>query len=226
VTFTATVAAVAPGAGAPTGTVTFKDGNMVLGTASVGAGGTAMFTTSFAAAGGHAITAVYSGDGNFVGSSQTTTEQVNAPSSVPTSFDFGTTTSPVASGFTGVSPATVFSAAQGYGWQSGTTDSRDRGTGSDVNRDFDFTTDGTFAVNLANGSYNVTITMGDALFAHDQMGVFLQGTQVDSVTTAAGSFATHTYSVTVSSGQLILRLVDLGGSDPNAVINGLMIASA
>ena len=79
VTFTATVAAVAPGAGTPTGTVTFKDGNVVLGTVAVGAGGTATFTTSFAAAGGHAITAVYSGDPNFVGSSQALTEQVNAP---------------------------------------------------------------------------------------------------------------------------------------------------
>ena len=78
VTFTATVAAVAPGAGTPTGTVTFKDGNVVLGTVAVGTGGTATFTTSFAAAGGHAITAVYSGDANFVGSSQALTEQVNA----------------------------------------------------------------------------------------------------------------------------------------------------
>ncbi len=38
----------------------------------------ATFTTSFAAAGGHAITAVYNGDPNFVGSSQSLTEQVNA----------------------------------------------------------------------------------------------------------------------------------------------------
>ncbi len=66
VTFTATVAAVAPGAGTPTGTVTFRDGNVVLGTAAVGRGGTATFTTSFTAAGGHVIAAVYSGDPNFV----------------------------------------------------------------------------------------------------------------------------------------------------------------
>ena len=77
-TFTATVAAVAPGAGTPTGTVTFQDGNVVLGTVAVGAGGTATFTTSFAAAGGHAITAVYNGDANFVASRQALTEQVNA----------------------------------------------------------------------------------------------------------------------------------------------------
>jgi hypothetical protein len=78
VTFTAAVATVAPGAGTPTGTVTFKDGSEVLGTVSLGTGGTATFTTRFAAAGGHAITAVYSGDAIFTGGSQALTEQVNA----------------------------------------------------------------------------------------------------------------------------------------------------
>src|SRR5262249_17993587 len=77
VTFTATLAAVAPGAGTPTGTVTFKDGTVILGTFAVGADGTATITTSFAAAGGHAITAVYNGDPNFAGSSQSLTQQVN-----------------------------------------------------------------------------------------------------------------------------------------------------
>jgi hypothetical protein len=77
-TFTATLAAAAPGAGTPTGTVTFQDGNVVLGTVAVGAGGTATFTTSFAAAGGHAITAAYNGDSNFAASAQTLTEQVSA----------------------------------------------------------------------------------------------------------------------------------------------------
>src|SRR5262249_35061611 len=67
-----------PGAGTPTGTVTFKDGNTALGTVAIGADGTAAFTTSFSDAGGHAITAVYGGDANFVGSSKALTEQVNA----------------------------------------------------------------------------------------------------------------------------------------------------
>jgi hypothetical protein len=79
VTFRVGVAAVAPGAGTPTGTVTFKDGTLVLGTVQVGPGGQATFTIGFAVAGGHAITASYSGDANFVGSSQALTEQVTAP---------------------------------------------------------------------------------------------------------------------------------------------------
>src|SRR5262245_6267258 len=78
VTFSARVAAVAPGAGTPTGTVTFKDGNVILGTVAVGTGGKATFTTSFAVAGGHAITAFYSGAPAFLASSHALTEQVNA----------------------------------------------------------------------------------------------------------------------------------------------------
>src|SRR5262249_58339867 len=90
VTFTATVAAVAPGAGTPTGTVTFMDGGVILRTVAVGPGGTATFTTTFAAAGGHVITAVYNGDTNFAGSSQALTEQVNAPALQPTTTALST----------------------------------------------------------------------------------------------------------------------------------------
>src|SRR5262249_11354909 len=79
VTFTATVTAVAPGGGTPTGTVTFMDGNVVLGTVAVGTGGKAALTTSFAAAGGQVSTHCYCGSAAFVGSSQSLTEQVNAP---------------------------------------------------------------------------------------------------------------------------------------------------
>jgi hypothetical protein len=66
VTFTATVT---PGiAGTPTGTVTFWDGTTQLGTSPVNGSGIATFSTSTLAAGTHSITAAYSGDGNFNGS--------------------------------------------------------------------------------------------------------------------------------------------------------------
>src|SRR5262249_16190578 len=81
VTFTATVSVLAPGMGLPTGTVTFMDGNLVLGTAQVSpVSGKPTLTTSVATAGGHAVTAVYSGDTNLQASpSAALTEQVNAP---------------------------------------------------------------------------------------------------------------------------------------------------
>lgn len=80
VTFTATVASVAPGAATPTGKVVFMDGKVVLETVGVEADSTATFTTSFAAAGGHVITAVFPGGVlDFLASSQALTEQVNVP---------------------------------------------------------------------------------------------------------------------------------------------------
>jgi hypothetical protein len=63
--FTATVKPV--GTGTPTGTVAFNDGATLLGTVTL-SGGTATFTTSSLAAGTHSITAMYSGDANFSGS--------------------------------------------------------------------------------------------------------------------------------------------------------------
>jgi hypothetical protein len=77
VTLTATVAPVAPGAGTPTGTVTFLDRSVTLGTSTLTNADTATFTTSLLAAGSHSLTASYGGDPNFRGSaSSAATEQV------------------------------------------------------------------------------------------------------------------------------------------------------
>jgi hypothetical protein len=51
--------------GTPTGTVTFQDGTTTLGTATL-SGGSASFPISTLSGGAHSITAVYSGDANFV----------------------------------------------------------------------------------------------------------------------------------------------------------------
>jgi hypothetical protein len=64
VTFTATVAAVAPAAGVPTGTATFKRGATTLGTSAL-SGGSATLQTGALAVGNHPITAVYGGNANF-----------------------------------------------------------------------------------------------------------------------------------------------------------------
>src|SRR5438874_2714106 len=78
VTFTATVAAKSPGAGTPTGTVTFKDGSSTLGTGTLNGSGQAMFTTSTLTVGSHSITASYGGDTSFKeGTSPKFTQTVN-----------------------------------------------------------------------------------------------------------------------------------------------------
>jgi hypothetical protein len=78
VLLTATVEIADLGSGTPTGTVTFMDGDVAIGTATLGANGVATFTCSAQVVGDHAITAVYSGDGNFAGSiSNSVSETVN-----------------------------------------------------------------------------------------------------------------------------------------------------
>jgi hypothetical protein len=65
VTFTATVLPTAPGAGVPTGTVTFYEGSTVVGTETLNSNGQATFTMSWKVAGTHKIKVVYSGDADF-----------------------------------------------------------------------------------------------------------------------------------------------------------------
>src|SRR2546426_1168914 len=75
VTFTATVSANAPGAGTPTGTVSFSDGANSLGRSTL-SGGSATLTTTTLSVGNHSITASYGGDGNFVSSASSALQQV------------------------------------------------------------------------------------------------------------------------------------------------------
>jgi hypothetical protein len=76
-TFRVTAAA---GSLIPTGTITLNDGTAALGTATLDASGTATYTNATLAAGTHPITAIYSGDGNFFGSTSNVLSQaVNAP---------------------------------------------------------------------------------------------------------------------------------------------------
>lgn len=78
VTFTATVAAVMPGNGTPTGQVTFLDGSTTLGQATLDGNGVATYTTAALGVGSHAITASYGGDATFAASSGNRTQVVNA----------------------------------------------------------------------------------------------------------------------------------------------------
>jgi len=69
VTFTATLTAVAPGMGTPTGQVTFQQGNTVLAQVPLNSSGAAAFSTTALAAGNDTITATYASDSVFAASS-------------------------------------------------------------------------------------------------------------------------------------------------------------
>lgn len=82
VTFTATVSAASSVLPTPTGTVTFEDGSISIGSGQLNASGVATFTTSTLAVGTHSITAVYGGDTNFISNTSSPVTQIVNP--VPT----------------------------------------------------------------------------------------------------------------------------------------------
>src|SRR5207244_1932915 len=118
VMFTATVSAVAPGAGTPTGTVQFRDGAANLGSPVTLTGGSASFSTSALSVGGHSITAVYSGDASFnTSTSAVLTQTVNKAN---TSTTVTSSVNPSVFGQSVSFTATVAAVAPGAGTPSGT----------------------------------------------------------------------------------------------------------
>ena len=82
VTFTAQVQVAFPGAGQPTGRVTFRDGATVLGADAIDASGEAKLTASTLAGGTHMIRATYEGDGTFATSSGSIEQLIGGQTSV------------------------------------------------------------------------------------------------------------------------------------------------
>src|SRR5205823_1938476 len=75
VMFTASVCASAPGTGIPTGTVTFNDGGVSIGSGTLSIGN-ATCKTAGLSVGTHTITASYAGDANFTGSTSANLLQI------------------------------------------------------------------------------------------------------------------------------------------------------
>lgn len=145
-------------------------------------------------------------------------------------YDFGTDSSPVATGFSKVTQMTVYTAGS-FGWTDASgLESRDRtNPADDLKRDL--VTHGsaarTFKVDLPNGNYTVSLTMGDNDYAHDNMVVKANGnTMLADVDNAAAAFTVNTFVVTVTGGSISLEFSDAGGADPSWVINTLSITPA
>jgi large repetitive protein len=103
VMLTANVGGVAPGAGTPTGTVTFLDGATVLGTGSLSSAGISTLSTSSLSSGNHNLTASYGGDPNFTAStsaSVTFTVQSSSPATHLVASEPASATAGIAFGVT------------------------------------------------------------------------------------------------------------------------------
>jgi hypothetical protein len=186
VVFTATVTPVSPGAGSPTGTVSFMEGTATLGTGAVGSNGQASFTTSALSVGTHIVIAVYSGDANFTTSSSTAdTQTVNMAAttttltSAPNPSVFGqpvlftATVSPVAPG-AGTPTGSVMFMEGAATLGSGTVGSNGQAT---------FTT-----AALAVGTHTVTaVYSGDGNFTTSTSAADTQTVNMAATTTALTS---------------------------------------
>ena len=142
-------------------------------------------------------------------------------------FDFGLSGVPVAKGYTLQLPL-AYTPTRGHGWATTTGLSAiDQGVPDPLRRDFHTAHDDTFKVNLANGTYDIQLTLGDALAEHADIDIFAQGQEIASgLTTLAGQWLQPAYRVAVTNGQLDLRLRDNGGAYPNFALDGLDINPA
>ena len=150
----------------------------------------------------------------------------NEVSEYEVQYDFGTVNSPLASGYQRVTSSSQYESVIGYGWIAGDVQGLVSGSGTATTRDLNVTADGTFVVDVpADGRYEIALTLGHGrMHAHDQMGIFLEGSQVDTVDTLTRSSVTETYLVTVVDGQLTVRLQDQGGIDPHVAIQAISVA--
>jgi hypothetical protein len=122
ITFTATVAVTAPGAGSPTGTVTFNDGATKLADVAL-SGPKAAVITHALTGGSHSITAVYNGDANFAPSTSPVLTQVVDP--IGTTVTLSSSRNPSSSGQAVKFAATVNTAS---GTPTGSIDFMDGST--------------------------------------------------------------------------------------------------
>lgn len=194
VTFTATVTSGA------TGTVTFMDGATVLGTDTL-SGGSASLSTSALSIGTHGITAIYSGNTNYLTSTSSVLNQVVNTNGSDTTTTLASSANPSTYGDIVVFTATVTSGATGtVTFKDGSTV---LGTGTLSGGTASFSTS-----LLSVGNHSITaIYEGDANYATSTSSALTQVVDQIATTTAVVSSANPstfgnsvTFTATVTSG--------------------------
>lgn len=129
-----------------------------------------------------------------------------AAQSAKTAFKFDFGSGKTAPGYTAVTPAAVYSLATGYGFDFNTAvKAVDRGGKDALKGDF-VTSDKPFyfSVDLPEGNYNVTFTLGDAKgrsstsVKAESRRLLLEKTETDP-----GKFSTHTFTINIKSRQIL-----------------------
>lgn len=139
-------------------------------------------------------------------------------------YDFGTALSPVQSGRTRISPLTTGDIS----WDA-PVNAADSGTAGDLDRDFVYGShERTLRHKLQNGLWEVSLRMGEANQSHENMRVvaedgWFSGGNTTDIASPVGSFTLVTGQAVVTDGELELTFSDLGGPDPNWVVNSLSL---
>jgi hypothetical protein len=210
VAFTATVSAMAPGAGLPTGTVTFMDGATSLGSQSLDGSGRATFSTSALSVGIRSITALYGGDADFLGATSTVFSQTVGQAATATSLTTSLNPSTFGQGITFT--ATVTAVAPGSGTRTGNVAFIDGGMtfgtsalGAGGQASFTATT-------LSVGTHAITAAyLGDANFTGSSSSAITQTVNKGSTTTGLASSVNPSYT-----GQTVTFTATVSGSGTTA----------
>ena len=232
VAFTVTI--TPPSAPPPTGTVTFTDNGVAIPggsnvTLQAGAGNSALatFNDTGLSIGDHTILATYSGDGTYASTPAQLLQFVNGDFdfTAPYSVANPPGVSPTQSGYIRVDQTHTFDGS--FGWLNPVS-SFDR-NGNNLAQPAagvpnylslleagDYGNQSTFAVAVPNGNYTVTLTVGDAQLAHNNITALANGSPITfqlgdgstatALSSPAGQFITATANVTVGNGTLNLTL--------------------
>jgi hypothetical protein len=211
VTFTAAVAGTSSNMTAPSGNVTFMDGTTSLGTGALNGNGIASFSTAALSVGSHSISAVYSGDTNFAGSSSTVLNQiVNAVMLPATTTTVTSSQNPAAVGQSVTFTAAVAAPSGNITVPTGNVTFMD-GTSSLGMGMLNGTGQATFSTSsLSAGTHSITaVYAGDSNFTGSTSAVLTQTVGTPSITVSvspstvivpAGQTGTTTVSVVPSFG--------------------------
>ncbi len=219
VTFTATVNAVAPATGTPSGVVRFWDGDVLVGSNSLAPAGTnaaaADFVSTSLAPGAHTIRAEYVGNFNFAGAQGQATVTIGA---VPTVVGVSSSANPVVFGDAVTLTATVNKALPAEGEPTGSVTFKD---GTTVLGTVALSTVGGDQVaslsvpGLTGGAHAIkAVYSGDTVFATSTSATFTQNVsqQATKILPGQPSYAGVADSIPSRAGYVRAKLVDAAGN--------------
>ncbi len=139
----------------------------------------------------------------------------------PPGIDFGPIGSNVYQNYAAVSDD-AYSAAIGYGWLNVTGfNAISENRGNDLVRDKVILRNGTFAIDVDNGIYDVDVVLG-VVKKTDAIQISVEG-QADTFTPQPGPYVVKSYLATVTDGQLTIGLDGLAGLDNQIKVAGITL---